>query len=95
VLCADTTISKWCFGKHFALPNLDQDTFDHISLSSEDDPAFACFEEVIRQHRLQLTPPLTIQQARANNIPVSSSASASEEANHISSQISDAFFQAA
>jgi hypothetical protein len=48
--------------------------------------AFACFEEVIHQHRSQLTN-LTIQQAHASNVPVSSTASASEEANRISSLI--------
>jgi hypothetical protein len=40
---------------------------------------------------LQLTN-LTIQQAHASNVPVSSTASASEEANRISSLICDDFF---
>jgi hypothetical protein len=53
--------------------------------------AFAYFEEVIRQHRSQLTN-LTIQQAHASNVPVSSTASASEEANRISNLIYDDFF---
>jgi hypothetical protein len=95
VLCADsTTISEWCLGKRFVLLHLGQNMFDHISLSSEDNPAFACFEEVIRQRRLQLTP-LTIQHACANNVPVSAFTSTSKEANCLSSQISDAFFQVA
>jgi hypothetical protein len=54
--------------------------------------AFAYFEEVLRRHRSQLTS-LTVQQACANNIPVSSSASASEEANRVSSQLYDSFFE--
>ena len=53
--------------------------------------AFAFFEEIIRQHRSQLTA-ATVQQAYAANIPVSSSASASEEANRICHQLSDSFF---
>jgi hypothetical protein len=48
--------------------------------------AFAYFEEVIRQHRPQLTS-LTVQQAYANNTPASSSASAAEEANRICCQL--------
>ena len=56
--------------------------------------AFAYFEEVIRQHRSQLTA-LSVQQAYANNIPVSSSASASEEANRISHLLHDSFFHVA
>jgi hypothetical protein len=56
--------------------------------------AFVCFEEVIRQHRLQLTN-LTIQQAHASNVPVSSTASASEEANRVSSLLHDEFFSIA
>jgi hypothetical protein len=56
--------------------------------------AFGCFEEVIRQHRPQLTS-LTVQQAYADNIPVSSSASASEEANRISCQLHASFFEVA
>jgi hypothetical protein len=53
--------------------------------------AFSYFEEVIRQHSSQLTN-LTIQQAYASNIPVSSTAGASEEANRIFGLIYDAFF---
>jgi hypothetical protein len=56
--------------------------------------AFAYFEEVIRQHRPQLTS-LTVQQAYADNIPVSSSASASEEANRVSCQLYESFFEVA
>jgi hypothetical protein len=56
--------------------------------------AFAYFEEIIRQHRPQLTAS-TVQQAYADNIPVSSSASASEEANRISCQLYDSFFEVA
>jgi hypothetical protein len=54
--------------------------------------AFAYFEEIIHQHHPQLTS-LTVQQAHANNIPVSSSASASEEANRVSGQLCDSFFE--
>jgi hypothetical protein len=54
--------------------------------------AFAYFEEVLHQHRSQLTS-LTIQQAYATNIPVSSSASASEEANRVSNDILASFFR--
>jgi hypothetical protein len=53
--------------------------------------AFAYFEEVVRQHRSQLTS-LLVQQAYATHVPVSSSASASEEANRVSILIYDAFF---
>lgn len=53
----------------------------------------ACFEETIHQHRSQLSSS-AIQQAHAANSPVSSSASASEEAKRIGRhQLSDAFFQ--
>jgi hypothetical protein len=54
--------------------------------------AFACFEEVLHQHRSQLTS-LTIQQAYATNIPVSSSASTSEEANRVSNDVLASFFR--
>jgi hypothetical protein len=54
--------------------------------------AFACFEEVLHQHRSQLAS-LTIQQACATNIPVSSSASASEEANRVSNDVLASFFR--
>ncbi len=53
--------------------------------------AYAYFEEVIRQHSSQLTN-LTIQQAYASNIPVSSTAGASEEANRIFHLISAEFY---
>jgi hypothetical protein len=53
--------------------------------------AFACFEEIIRQHRPQLTA-LGVQQACADHVPVSSSASASKEADRISSQLNEHFF---
>jgi hypothetical protein len=53
--------------------------------------AFAYFNEVFRQHERQLTS-LAIQQAYANNIPVCSSAAASEEANRIGSELHEAFF---
>jgi hypothetical protein len=53
--------------------------------------AFAYFEEVIRQHRSQLTASV-VQQAYADNIPVSSSASASEESTRIGLQLYDSFF---
>jgi hypothetical protein len=53
--------------------------------------SFAYFEDVIRQHRSQLTA-ATIQQAYADNIPVSSSASASEEANRVGLQLYASFF---
>ena len=56
--------------------------------------AFAYFEEIIHQHCSQLTSS-AIQQAYAAYIHVSSSTSASEEANRISRQLSDAFFQVA
>jgi hypothetical protein len=56
--------------------------------------AFACFEEVIRQHGLQLTS-LTVQQGCADDTPVSSSASASEEANRIGCQLHASFFEVA
>jgi hypothetical protein len=56
--------------------------------------AFAFFEEVIRQHRPQLTS-LTVQQAYADNTPVSSSASASKEADRISCQLHASFFEVA
>jgi hypothetical protein len=75
-------------------------TVQLLIFSRSDEPllekpqAFAYFEEVIRQHRPQLTS-LTVQQAYANNIPVSSSASASEEANRVSCQLYDLFFQIA
>jgi hypothetical protein len=53
--------------------------------------AFAYFEEVICQHRTQLSS-ATIQQAYATHIPISSSAAASEEANRIACQIYESFF---
>jgi hypothetical protein len=53
--------------------------------------AFAYFEEVICQHRAQLSS-VTVQQAYANNIPVSSSVAASKEANRIGCQLYEAFF---
>jgi hypothetical protein len=53
--------------------------------------AFAYFDEVLRQHERQLTS-LAIQQAYANNMPVSSSVAASEEANRIGSELHEAFF---
>ena len=53
--------------------------------------AFAFFEEILEQHRSQLSS-AAIQQAYATNIPVSSSASASEEANRVCREISNAFF---
>jgi hypothetical protein len=53
--------------------------------------AFGYFEEVIRQHRTQLSS-ATVQQAYATHIPISSSAAASEEANRIACQIYDSFF---
>ena len=56
--------------------------------------AFTYSEEIIYQHCLQLTSS-AIQQAYATNIPISSSASASEEAKRISRQSPDAFFQVA
>jgi hypothetical protein len=52
---------------------------------------FAYFDEVLCQHEHQLTS-LAIQQAYDNNIPVSSSAAASEEANHIGSEFHEVFF---
>jgi hypothetical protein len=56
--------------------------------------AFACFEEIVRQHRSQLNAS-TVQQAYADNIPVSSSASASEEANRVSGKLYNSFFDIA
>jgi hypothetical protein len=59
--------------------------------------AFACFEEAIRQHRSQLTT-LTVQQACADNIIVSSSASATasaSEANRVRCQLCESFFEVA
>jgi hypothetical protein len=53
--------------------------------------AFAYFEEVIRQHRSQLSS-VAVQQAYANNVPVSSSAAASEEANRICCDLYNSFF---
>ena len=53
--------------------------------------AFAYFKEVIRQHQTQLSSS-TIQQAYANNIPVSSSKAASKEANCIGCQLYESFF---
>jgi hypothetical protein len=53
--------------------------------------AFAYFDEVLRQHERQLTS-LAIPQAYTNNIIVSSSATASEEASRIGSELHEAFF---
>ena len=56
--------------------------------------AFAYFEEIVHQHCSQLSSS-AIQQAYESNVPVSSTASASEEANRISHQLLDAFFHVA
>jgi hypothetical protein len=53
--------------------------------------AFTYFEEILQQHRLQLTS-TGIQQAYAKHVPVSSPAAASEEANLIATAIYDAFY---
>jgi hypothetical protein len=70
-----------------AFPQSDAPLLDKVQ-------AFAYFEEIIRQHRPQLTA-LTVQQAHADNVPVSSSASAAEEANRISYKLHDSFFHVA
>ena len=67
-----------------AFPGTDSPLLDKVQ-------AFAYFEEIIRQHRLQLTTH-AVQQAYADNIPVSSSASAAEEANRVTSRLLASFF---
>jgi hypothetical protein len=53
--------------------------------------AFAYFEEILRQYRPQLSS-VSVQLAYANNVPVSSSAAASEEANRIGCELYSSLF---
>ena len=62
-----------------AFPGTDSPLLDKVQ-------AFAYFEEIIREHRPQLTTH-AVKQAYADNIPVSSSASAAEEADRVNSRL--------
>jgi hypothetical protein len=53
--------------------------------------AFSYFDDVINQHRAQLTS-TAIQQAYSQNVPVSCSAAASEEANRLGALAHSSFF---
>ena len=70
-----------------AFPGTDSPLLDKVQ-------AFAYLEEILRQHRPQLTSH-AIQQAYADNVPVSSSASAAEEANRVNSGLLASFFHVA
>ena len=70
-----------------AFPRSNAPLFDKVQ-------ALACFEEIIQQHWPQLTA-LTVQQAHADNVPGSSSASAAKEANRTSCKLHNSFFHVA